>query len=114
VPVLARRIEDAGIPTVVVTMMPVTAAQLLAPRVVGVEFPFGHPFGMPHDREMQRLVLGTALALLSGAAAPGTRVDVDLEWPQPRGEAYRAWQPAEPSPIVAQLLGRQGSPEDRS
>jgi hypothetical protein len=112
--VLARRIEDAGIPTVVVTMMPVIAAQLLAPRVVGVEFPFGHPFGMPHDREMQRLVLGTALALLAGAAAPGTRVDVDLEWPQPRGEAYRAWQPAEPSPIVAQLLGRQSSPEDRS
>lgn len=109
---LARWIEAAGIPTVVVTMMPATAAQLLAPRIVGVEFPFGHPFGMPHDRRMQRLVLETALTVLAGAQDFGTRIDLDLEWPQPRGEAYKAWQPAEPSPIVAQLLaGRTGRTE---
>ena len=105
-PVLARRIEAAGIPTVVVTMMPLTAVEMLAPRVVGVEFPFGHPFGVPHDRRMQRTVLETALTVLAGAAETGTCVDIDVEWPQPRGEAYKAWQPAEPSPIVAQLLGR--------
>jgi hypothetical protein len=109
VPVLARRIEAAGIPTVVVTMMPTTALQLIAPRVVGVEFPFGHPFGMPDDRAMQRIVLETALAVLAGAPSP-TRVDVDIVWPQPRGEAYRGWQPAQPSPIVAQLLGRRDQP----
>ena len=105
-PVLARRIEAAGIPTVTVTMMPATAEQLLAPRVVGVEFPFGHPFGQPGDRAVQRIVLTTALRTLAGAPRPGTRVDIDLEWPQPRGEAYKAWQPAEPSPIVAMLLNR--------
>jgi hypothetical protein len=108
VPVLARRIEAAGIPTVVITMMPATATQQLAPRVVGVEFPFGHPFGMPGDRRTQRIALETALAVLSGASGPGTRVDVDLEWPQPRGEAYKAWQPSEPSPIVAMMLGNRG------
>jgi hypothetical protein len=108
VPVLARRIEGAGIPTVVVTMMPVTATQLLAPRTLGVEFPFGHPFGMPGDRPLQRRVLATALTLLAGAASPGARVDLDVEWPQPRSEAYRAWQPREPSPIVAMLLARRG------
>jgi D-proline reductase (dithiol) PrdB len=106
VPVLARRIEAAGIPTVTVTMMPDTAQQLVTPRIVGVEFPFGHTFGMPADRATQRLVLGTALRVLAGAPSPGTRVDVDLEWPQPRGEAYKAWQPAEPSPIVAMMLNR--------
>jgi hypothetical protein len=106
VPVLARLIEAAGIPTVVVTMMPSVAARLLAPRIVGVEFPFGHPFGQPHDRRTQHLVLDTALAVLAGAATPGTRVDVDLAWPQPRGEAYKAWQPPEPSPIVAKLFPR--------
>jgi D-proline reductase (dithiol) PrdB len=106
VPVLARRIEAEGIPTVIVTMMPVTAEQLLAPRIVGVEFPFGHPFGQPGARAVQRTVLTTALRVLAGAARPGTRVDVDLEWPQPRGEAYKAWQPSEPSPIVAMLLNR--------
>ena len=106
-PVLARRFEAAGIPTVVVTMMPETAQQLLAPRIVGVEFPFGHPFGQPHAGDVQRLVLTTALRVLAGAGQPGTRVDIDLEWPQPRGEAYKAWQPAEPSPIVAMMLNRQ-------
>jgi hypothetical protein len=104
VPVLARWIEEAGIPTVVVTMMPDVA--LAAPRVVGVEFPFGHPFGLPGDRALQRRVLETALTVLAGASASGTRVDVDVEWPQPLREAYRAWQPAEPSPIVAAMLRR--------
>jgi hypothetical protein len=106
VPVLARWIEEAGIPTVVVTMMPAVASALEAPRVVGVEFPFGHPFGLPGDRDTQRHVLATALSVLSGARAFGTRVDVDIEWPQPLKEAYKAWQPKEPSPIVAMMLER--------
>ena len=104
---LARWIEAAGIPTVVVTMMPDVAEALGAPRTVGVEFPFGHPFGMPHDRVMQRRVLETALRVLAGAGRPGTRVDVDLEWPVPLREAYRAWQPARPSPIVELMLRRR-------
>ena len=93
----------------VVTMMPLTATQLLAPRTVGVEFPFGHPFGLPGDRPLQRRVLASALTLLAGAPAAGARVDLDVAWPQERSEAYRAWQPREPSPIVAQLLARRGS-----
>ena len=105
-PVLARLVERAGIPTVVVTMMPSVAESLLAPRVVGVEFPFGHPFGLPGDRAGQRQVLETALTVLSGAGSPGVRVDVDRQWPQPLKEAYRSWQPSEPSPIVKLLLER--------
>lgn len=103
-PVLARLVERAGLPTVVVTMMPAVADHLLAPRVVGVPFPFGHAFGMPGDREMQWRVLTTAASVLAGAVRPGTRIDLDIEWPVPLKEAYKAWQPAEPSPIVAQWL----------
>jgi D-proline reductase (dithiol) PrdB len=109
VPVLARWIEAAGIPTVTVTMMPDIAQALFAPRIVGVEFPFGHPFGMPGQPAMQRRVLESALTVLSGAASFGTRVDVDIVWPQDRKEAYRGWQPSEPSPIVAMMLSRQKS-----
>jgi hypothetical protein len=104
VPVLARWIERAGIPTVVVTMMPAVAEERRAPRIVGVEFPFGHTFGPPGDKVMQRQVLELALRALGGAASFGTRVDFDLEWPVPVREAYRAWQPAEPSPIVRRLI----------
>ena len=108
-PVLARWIEAAGIPTAVVTMMPAVAEERRAPRIVGVEFPFGHAFGMPGDRGMQRRVLELALRVLAGAAAPGTRVDLDVEWPVPLREAYRAWQPKEPSPIVKKMLeAREG------
>jgi hypothetical protein len=104
VPVLARWIEKAGIPTVVVTMMPAVAEERVASRVVGVEFPFGHAFGMPGDKTMQRAVLELALRVLAGAGAPGARVDLDVEWPVPLREAYRAWQPKEASPIVKVLL----------
>jgi hypothetical protein len=110
VPVLARWIEAAGIPTVVVTMMPAVADERRAPRIVGVEFPYGHPFGMPRDRAMQRRTLDLALRVLAGASASGTRVDLDVEWPVPVREAYRAWQPREPSPIVRKLLeSRRGA-----
>ena len=101
---MARWIEAAGIPTVVVTMMPSVAEERRAPRIVGVEFPFGHPFGMPNDTAMQRRVLALGLRVLAGAAHFGTRVDLDLEWPVPLREAYRSWQPKEPSPIVKKLL----------
>ena len=103
-PVLARWIEAAGIPTVIVTMMPSVAEQRLAPRIVGVEFPFGHAFGMPHDVPMQRRTLELALRVLAGAVDFASRVDLDVEWPVPTREAYRAWQPKEPSPIVRKML----------
>lgn len=108
-PVLARWIEETGIPTVVVTMMPSLAEERRAPRMVGVEFPFGHPFGMPHDRAMQRGVLELALRVLAGATGFGTRVDLDVEWPVPLREAYRSWQPKVASPIVRRMLEARGS-----
>jgi D-proline reductase (dithiol) PrdB len=104
VPVLARWIEAAGIPTVVVTMMPSVAEERRAPRIVGVEFPFGHPFGMPGDEAMHLRTLELALRVLAGAESFGTRVDLDVEWPVPLREAYRSWQPKEPSPIVRKML----------
>jgi len=104
VPVLARWIEAAGIPTVVVTMMPAVAEERRAPRIVGVEFPFGHAFGMLGDQQMHREVLTLALRVLAGASEFGTRVDVDIEWPVPLRDAYKAWQPKEPSPIVRKFL----------
>lgn len=103
-PVLARVIEASGIPTVIVTMMPVLAEKHRLARIVGVEFPFGHPFGMPGDAGMQRQVLLTALGLLESAGEPLTRVDVDIAWPVDRKTAYKSWQPAEPSPIVKASL----------
>jgi hypothetical protein len=53
---------------------------------------------------MQRRSLELALRVLAGATKFATRVDLDVEWPVSLREAYRAWQPKEPSPIVRKLL----------
>ena len=87
-------------------MMPDLATKLHTPRTVGVEFPFGHPFGMVGDVSMQHRVLAEALHVLAGADRFGTRIDLDIEWPIPRKDAYRAWQPSEPSPIVKWWIER--------
>jgi hypothetical protein len=59
---------------------------------------------MPGDKDMHRQVLSLALRVLAGATGFGTHVDVDIEWPVPLRDAYRAWQPKEPSPIVRKFL----------
>jgi hypothetical protein len=101
VPVLARVVEATGIPTVTVSMMPVFSDKYRASRTLGVEFPFGHGFGVVHDPEMQTRTLRAALELLFLAQEPETRVDVAEQWPVDPKEAYKSWQPSEPSPIVA-------------
>lgn len=103
-PVLARIIEGAGIPTVTVTMMPDLASKTRVSRLLGVEFPFGQAFGMIDDLDMQREVAEAAVRLLEEAQEPESRRDLDIEWPIDTKTAYRAWQPPEISPIVAASL----------
>lgn len=99
-PVLARVIEAAGIPTVTVTMMPVLSDKYRSSRTLGVQFPFGHSFGAVGDSELQTGTLRAALQLLVDATEPETRVDLDDVWPGDARQAYKNWQPDEPSPIV--------------
>ena len=99
---LARIVEAANIPTVVVTMMPEIAERFRLPRILGVEFPFGHPFGMPHDRTMQRTVALAALSLYERTDLP-SRTDVPIVCPVDWKVAYRGWQPKEAAPIVTLL-----------
>ncbi len=103
-PVLARTFEEAGISTVLVTVMPYWAERLGAPRTVGVEFPYGHPLGQPGDRDTQMGVIHEALRLLEEAAGPGEIRELGYVWPQELDEAKRGWQPLEPSPIIKMML----------
>lgn len=103
---LARVIESLGIPTVTVTMMPDLAQKYRLSRIVGVEFPFGHSFGTPHNDELMLKVSRAAIQALSEAGEPGYRLDVAAEWPVPIEVAYKTWHPPKPSPIVAAMLKR--------
>ena len=105
---LARVIESLGIPTVTVTMIPELALKMHASRVVGVEFPFGHSCGTPHNDELMLTVARAACEALEEAGAPGYRVDVEAEWPVPLEVAYKTWHPPRPSPIVARMLKQRG------
>ena len=106
-PVLARVIESHGIPTVTVTMMPDLAQKFRLSRIVGVEVPFGHSFGVPGDEEFELAVSRAAVRALAEAGEPGYRIDVDVPYPVPGDVAYKSWHPPEPSPIVAMMLKRR-------
>jgi len=99
---VARVIEEAGIATVIVNMMPAYQAIVGAPRVAAIAYPFGRPFGDVGDAAGQRAVLRAALALLETVSEPGTVVELPLVWPQ-EAKATK-WGPDEPSPIVAMML----------
>jgi hypothetical protein len=101
--VLARSLEAAGFSTILVTMMPYWAEKVGAPRTLAVEFPFGQTLGQPGHAAQQMRVIREALAVLDTAASPGTIIHSAETWPVPQKEAYKAWQPPEPSPIIGQL-----------
>lgn len=102
-PVLARTLEAHGLSTVLVTMMPYWSERTGVPRTLAVEFPFGHPLGMPGDVDQQLRVIRQALQVLETAREPGTIVHSDEAWPMPPKEAIAAWQPPHPSPIISEL-----------
>ena len=82
---VARVIEAAGIPTVLVSTGRDLTAQVLPPRSVFVNFPMGNPFGRPFDVVMQRRILFDALALAQAASSPGALVDLPYDWGEPFG-----------------------------
>lgn len=100
---LARSLEAAGFSTILVTMMPYWAEKVGVPRTLAVEFPFGQTLGQPGNGDQQMRVIREALGVLETAVSPGTIIHSDEVWPIDQKEAIKAWQPAEPAPIIAEL-----------
>ena len=103
---LARTFEEAGLSTILVTMMPVWAEKIGVPRTLAVEHPFGQTLGMAGDVAGQMGVLKQALRILDTAGRPGHMDHWTAPWPVETKAAITAWQPPEPSPIVAHLSPR--------
>lgn len=68
---LQRAVETAGIPTVIIASLPTVAAQMGAPRVLGVDTPMGAALGEPGDAAQQTRILRQALEFLEQAATAG-------------------------------------------
>ena len=71
-----RAIEEAGVPTISVTMLPEITGKVRVPRAVHVRFPLGHPFGFPGQAFLQRQILSHMLHHAGAIEAPGTIVDL--------------------------------------
>ena len=80
VSLVAREIEKAGIPTVVIGSARDIVEECGVPRFVFVDFPLGNPCGKPNDPATQRLIVGLALDLLEHAFAPRTTIQAPVVW----------------------------------
>ena len=77
---VARYLEEHGIPTVVFGCARDIVEHAGVPRFVFCDFPLGNPCGKPFDAAMQRNIVGLALDLLASATAPGTTVVAPYAW----------------------------------
>ena len=77
---LARALEEAGIPTVVLGMMRDIMERVKPPRGVFVNFPVGHPLGRPLDIEFQTNVIKNTVNALSEIKVGGEIIDLPYRW----------------------------------
>lgn len=78
---VARHLEEAGYPTVVIGSARDIVEQAAVARFVFTDLPLGNPCGPPGDREAQGLVVDTALQLFDSAFLPRTTVQAPVNWP---------------------------------
>ncbi len=100
---IARGVEEAGIPTVYLGSCLDMMEQLKAPRMVFLDFPLGRQCGKPHDPELQKNILKDTLGFLETAQKPGQMLELPYEW----GESFD-WESY--GRDVAEMIQEEGIP----
>lgn len=77
---VARELEERGVATVCLTLLPELTRIVQPPRALAVHFPFGAPCGDPGNAELHRAVLREALGMLAEVREPGTLRESVLQW----------------------------------
>jgi len=90
---VARAVEEAGIPTLTMTVARDITEQLRPPRAVFVDYPMGNEIGRPGNVAEQRLIVRGAFAALQQMSAPASIVDLGmrLDAAAPDGRPWREW-----------------------
>ena len=109
---IARYLEEHGVPTVVIATARDIVEHCGVARLLFVDFPLGNPCGEPWDVAQQRAILGMALDLLAEAAGPRTTREAGFRWS--RGEDWKALVFTEERPFLsgdakAQWLDRKAA-----
>ena len=87
VSLVARHLEDNGVPTVIMGTARDIVEHCGVARLVFSDFPLGSPCGEPGKPETQTAIVATALDLLEMAQAPRTTLISPFTWPA--GEAWK-------------------------
>jgi hypothetical protein len=80
VSLVARHLEENGLPTVVLGSARDIVEQCGVARFVFTDFPLGNPCGKPDDATMQQEIVGMALNLLETARYPRTTIQTPFQW----------------------------------
>jgi hypothetical protein len=80
VSLVARHLEEGGIPTVIIGSARDIVEHCGVPRFLFTDLPLGNSCGRPWDVEMQRRIVGHALDLLESATCPRTTVQAPVTW----------------------------------
>ena len=80
---IARGVEESGIPTVLLGSCLDIMKQLTAPRTVFLDYPLGRQCGPPNDKEQQLRILKDSLSLLETAEKPGQLLELPYKWKEP-------------------------------
>jgi D-proline reductase (dithiol) PrdB len=81
---MQNAIEQAGIATVTISMVPYITVGTGVPRALYVRFPYGNPFGEPGDATTQRTILEAALRWLYDAPEPNALFRLRVNWRRSR------------------------------
>jgi D-proline reductase (dithiol) PrdB len=84
VSLVARHLEENGMPTVVFSNARDISVRAFTPRTYFTNYPLGNPIGRPGNVEDQREGLLAGLRLLESATEPGTIMDSDRVWTESR------------------------------
>ena len=77
---IARYLEENGIPTVIMGCAKDIVEHVGAPRFLFSDFPLGNAAGKPDDVGSQAFTLDLALKVLESAIGPRTTVQSPLRW----------------------------------
>jgi hypothetical protein len=72
-------IEEAGIPTVSITLLREVTERVRPPRALAVDRPLGYPLGEANDAVLQKRIIMRALELLSREIREPLLVDFSSE-----------------------------------
>ncbi|MBK50871.1 MAG: hypothetical protein CMQ45_00600 [Gammaproteobacteria bacterium] len=78
---VARHLEQHGIPTIVIGSALDIIRHVGVPRYLHTDFPLGNPLGAPYDRTVQRKHVEIALELLEEASQAKTIRRSPFSWP---------------------------------